>query len=100
MSRWHRPHVWLVRKKLAGMMPRTFVSAEDGKNGLVGPRPSSFMLTGETVGLTMRYARPSLASRVAHAAVAPTAAASTTANETRAAQVVRPAASRDTFCQR
>ena len=54
MSVWHRPQTGLVMKKLAGMMPPTLVSAEDGKKGLLGPAPSPSMLTGGSTGLTMR----------------------------------------------
>ena len=50
ISVWQRPQLSLVMKKLAGMMPRTLVSAEEGKNGLCGPRPSCCMLAGTTVG--------------------------------------------------
>src|SRR3954447_4502714 len=56
MPWWHRAHVALVVKKSAGMIPLTFVSADDGKNGLFGPRPSSFMLAGTLVGLRTTYA--------------------------------------------
>ena len=37
-------------KKFAGMVPPTFVFAEDGKKGLCGPPPSAFMLVGGTEG--------------------------------------------------
>ena len=55
MSVWHRPQLSLVMKKLAGMIPRTLVSADDGKKGLEGPRPSSFIDAGTTVGFSIRY---------------------------------------------
>ena len=42
-------------KKFAGMMPPTFVFAEDGKNGLCGPPPSAFMVAGGTEGFSIRY---------------------------------------------
>jgi hypothetical protein len=63
---WHRPQLSLVIKNVAGMMPRTLVSADDGKNGLSGPAPSSCMLCGGVSGLTMRYfARRAWSSRAA-----------------------------------
>src|SRR5437763_1755595 len=100
MSRWHRPHVWLVRKKFAGMIPRTFVSADEGKNGLAGPRPSSFMLAATTLGLTMRYVRRRAASRAAHWKVAAMATTRTVDNEARAVQAMCPGASCETLRQR
>jgi hypothetical protein len=51
---WQRPQLSLVMKNVAGMMPRTLVSADDGKNGLSGPAPSWSMLSGTAAGLTMR----------------------------------------------
>ena len=30
MSRWHRPHIWLVKKKFAGMTSPVVVVADDG----------------------------------------------------------------------
>ena len=65
MSLWQRPHVWLVMKKLAGMIPLTFVFADEGKNGLEGPAPSPSMLTGGHLGFTMRYA-PALGPALLH----------------------------------
>jgi hypothetical protein len=54
MSTWQRPQLSLVMKKLAGMIPRTFVSADDGKKGLLGPLPSSSMLVGTIEGFWIR----------------------------------------------
>src|SRR4030095_7309778 len=53
MSEWQRPQLALVMKKFAGMVRCTFVSPDEGKNGLDDPRPSSFMLTGTIDGLRM-----------------------------------------------
>src|SRR5262245_3477883 len=44
-------------KKLDGMMPPTFVFADEGKNGDAGPPPSSRIDIGTTLGLRMRSAR-------------------------------------------
>ena len=41
MSLWQRPQLSLVMKKFAGMVPPTLVFADEGKNGLCGPAPSS-----------------------------------------------------------
>mgnify|MGYP000632656551 CR=1 FL=1 len=41
-------------KKFDGMMPPTFVFADEGKNGDDGPPPSCAIDIGGTVGLTMR----------------------------------------------
>src|SRR5690349_12405429 len=43
-------------KKFDGMVPPTFVFAEEGKNGLRGPAPSSVIAIGAAVGLTIWYA--------------------------------------------
>ena len=40
-------------KKFDGMMPPTFVLADEGKNGDFGPPPSSSMTVGTTNWLTM-----------------------------------------------
>ena len=48
------PHVSESMKKFDGMMPPTLVFADEGKNGELGPPPSSFMDAGVTDGLTMR----------------------------------------------
>src|SRR6516165_4450539 len=40
-------------KKFDGMIPPTFVFADEGKNGDFGPPPSLFMLTGALAGLTI-----------------------------------------------
>src|SRR3954471_20841587 len=53
MSAWHLPQLALVMKKFAGMVRCTFVSPEEGKNGLDGPAPSSFIDTGTIEGLRM-----------------------------------------------
>src|SRR5919106_5035180 len=54
MSLWHSPQVAESMKKLDGIMPPTFVLADDGKNGERGPPPSSCMEAGTTSGLVMR----------------------------------------------
>src|SRR5215467_5155184 len=41
-------------KKLDGMMPPTLVFADEGKNGDLGPPPSSSIDTGVLRGLTIR----------------------------------------------
>jgi hypothetical protein len=66
------------RARLAGqeevmMIPRTFVSADEGKNGLI--RPSSSIVTARPS--VDDAARCSPASYAAHAAVAPIAATRT-----------------------
>src|SRR3954466_3512210 len=53
MSVWHRPQLALVMKKFAGMVRCTFVSPDEGKNGLGGPPPSSFIDNGTIDGLRM-----------------------------------------------
>src|SRR3954468_1728173 len=55
MSAWHLPQLALVMKKFAGMVRCTFVSPEDGKNGLDGAPPSSFIDTGTIEGLRMMF---------------------------------------------
>ena len=52
MSRWQRAQLWLVMKNADGMMPLTFVLADDGKNGPLGPAPSPSMVAGVVVGFT------------------------------------------------
>jgi len=58
-------------KKAAGITPLTLVLADEGKNGLVGPAPSPFIVAGAVAGFSMRYvarhrsARPLRASRCA-----------------------------------
>src|SRR5512132_4231635 len=42
-------------KKVDGMIPPTFVLADDGKKGERGPVPSFSMASGGTSGLTMPY---------------------------------------------
>jgi hypothetical protein len=54
MSLWHAAHVWLVMKKVDGMVRPTLVFADEGKKGLFGPAPSPSMLIGGVIGLTMR----------------------------------------------
>src|SRR6266566_9121544 len=54
MSLWQRPHVALVMKKFDGIVPPTFVRADEGKNGLEGPSPSPSIVGGGSSGLTMR----------------------------------------------
>src|SRR6476646_12064490 len=53
MSVWHRPQLALVMKKFAGMVRCTLVSPDEGKKGLDGPRPSSFIDAGTIDGLRM-----------------------------------------------
>src|SRR5947208_3968664 len=89
MSRWHFPQVSLVRKKPAGMIPRTFVSAEEGKNGPFGPIPSWSMLSATTTGFSIRYAWRRSASRPDHAMAAAAAAKKAAARETRMAAATR-----------
>src|SRR5438477_10905932 len=55
MSVWHRPHIALVMKKSAGIVPPTLVPADEGKNGLVGPPPSPSIASGGSIGFTIRY---------------------------------------------
>jgi hypothetical protein len=54
MSLWHSPQTFESMKKFAGMIPPTFVFADDGKNGELGPPPSPSIDSGGSVGLTMR----------------------------------------------
>src|SRR6266568_520336 len=56
MSLWHSPQRAESMKKFDGMMPPTFVFAEDGKNGDFGPPPSPSIVTGAVSGLTIRSA--------------------------------------------
>ena len=42
-------------KKFAGIVPPTFVRADEGKNGVPGPPPSACMLSGGFSGLTIAY---------------------------------------------
>src|SRR5512144_64600 len=56
MSLWQRAHVSLVMKKFDGMIPPTFVFADEGKNGLRAPAPSSSMREGTSSGFTIRPA--------------------------------------------
>ena len=93
MSLWQRPHASLVRKKSAGMMPSTLVFADDGKKGLSGPAPSSCMVAGGSVGLTMRWARRHSASVALRTNGAATAASSATARPARNARTAAPLAS-------
>src|SRR5262245_26068284 len=55
MSEWQRPQLALVMKKFAGIVRCTLVSPDDGKNGLPGPRPSSFMLDGTREGFRIVF---------------------------------------------
>src|SRR5262245_18931644 len=52
---WQRPQLSLVMKNVAGMIVRTFVFEDEGKNGLWGPAPSCSMLAGGIAGLSIRY---------------------------------------------
>ncbi len=54
MSLWHSAQRSESMKKFAGMMPPTFVFADEGKKGLCGPPPSSCIVTGGFAGLMMR----------------------------------------------
>src|SRR4026207_2102712 len=55
MSVWQRPQLSLVMKKFAGMVRCTFVSPDEGKNGLEDPAPSSFIDAGTIDGLRMMF---------------------------------------------
>jgi|SRR6188474_1552166 len=55
MSVWQRPQLSLVMKKFAGMVRCTFVSPDEGKNGLDDPAPSSFIDAGTIDGLRMMF---------------------------------------------
>src|SRR5437762_11536320 len=57
MSLWHSPQVAESMKKFAGMIPPTFVFADDGKNGDWGPPPSPAIDAGAVVGLATRTQR-------------------------------------------
>src|SRR5947209_8810552 len=54
MSLWHSPHNFESMKKFDGMVRLTFVLADDGQNGDLGPAPSSSMEAGTYSGLRMR----------------------------------------------
>jgi hypothetical protein len=41
-------------KKFDGIVPPTFVPAEEGKNGDLGPPPSPSMVSGGRAGFAMR----------------------------------------------
>src|SRR6266487_238952 len=66
-------------KKFAGMMPPTFVFAEEGKNGLCGPLPSESIVAGGTRGFWMRWRAWRLRSTAGLAAHGTRIAASTAA---------------------
>src|SRR5947208_1547030 len=53
MSAWHLPQLALVMQKFAGIVRCTFVSPDEGKKGLGGPPPSSFIDVGTIDGLRM-----------------------------------------------
>ena len=53
MSVWHRPQLSLVRKKSDGIKPPVFVWADEGKNGLSAPAPSSAIIVGTSVGFSI-----------------------------------------------
>src|SRR5262249_28017668 len=78
MSRWQRPHISLVMKKFAGIVPFTLVFDEDGKNGLAVPAPSSSMVRGGTSGFAIANAMRRLASYVVRCAAAQMPATITT----------------------
>jgi hypothetical protein len=46
MSLWHSPQSLESMKKSDGIVPPTFVFADDGQNGDFGPCPSACMLIG------------------------------------------------------
>src|SRR5215831_19730905 len=82
MSLWHSPHAAESMKKFAGMMPPTFVCAEDGKNGECGPPPSADIESGAVDGFTMRapgdgcaleYSVTPIGNTTSHAAATPNA---------------------------
>src|SRR4029079_14842660 len=79
MSVWHRPQLSLVMKKFAGMVRCTFVSPDDGKNGLDGPAPSSFIDAGTTDGLRMMFVFFARAADIVAATGTATAAMTATA---------------------
>jgi hypothetical protein len=58
MSLWQFPHASESMKKFDGMIPFTFVLADEGKNGDCGPAPSSCMDAGTTSGLRIRLLAP------------------------------------------
>src|SRR5258708_21423134 len=76
------------------MMPCRVVSADEGKNGLRGPPPSSVMLCGGVVGLTILYLARSAAPLRAAAAAEPAAATVRTAQIAAKTARRRPAAPR------
>ena len=77
------------------MVRPTFVSAEDGKKGLSGPAPSPSMVSGGSVGFTMRkrsgYWRFSRARTTAAARTATTATPTTAAAARRSREEARRA---------
>src|SRR5436309_13973118 len=77
MSRWHRPQLSLVMKKVAGMVPLTLVFADEGKNGPLAPAPSSSIVVGGVAGFWMRYAARHRASRPPRTVIATPAATRT-----------------------
>src|SRR6187397_2255673 len=65
MSLWHSPQRAESMKKFDGMMPPTFVFADEGKNGDPGPPPSFSMDSGTSSGLRMRSIERGLVLRKA-----------------------------------
>src|SRR6059036_1738832 len=58
-------------KKLAGMIPPTLVRADEGKNGVCEPPPSSSIRAGTRLGLSIRVraVRPPVATDQSGAAI-------------------------------
>src|SRR5262245_10132749 len=100
MSRWQRPHVSLVMKKVAGMIPLTLVFADEGKKGLFGPAPSSAIVVGGVTGFTIRCSSRHRSDRWLPASAIAPAANSTAASDTRMAHVPPGAVSRDAAIQK
>ena len=68
-------------KKLDGIVPPTFVLADEGKNGLAGPPPSPSIVRGGSIGFTIRCAarhRSAPVDRATTGTVRTTYAAATT----------------------
>src|SRR3954469_1337539 len=82
MALWHWRQALESLKKFDGMMPPTLVFADEGKNGDLGPPPSSCIEVGTTSGLTMRALGSGFALR--QSAIAPGKATSSTAAATNA----------------
>src|SRR5437870_3481101 len=95
MSLWQRPQLWLVMKKVDGMVRLTFVLDDDGKKGLLGPAPSCSIASGGVVGFSIRYAPRQRASRLLRTTLAATAPAASTKTAARSASRTRAVSSND-----